>query len=479
MSAQASRIRWNSLFAFLSQLIRLLTNFFLFVGIARFYGPEAFGQFTTAHTFSTIFLLFADFGFDMLLTTEIARQRESAEQLARTYYSLKLLFAFCAALAMFALSLVQSFTSETMLLIQIFSLYVLFSSLNNFFFALFKGVEQFQHETKISFGINLLLLLLMIIGGIARVPLPIIALFFVGSRIIGLIIGARIALRLTRFYPMSIDFTGWKDVWRLVSVFGLQYIFGNLFFILDTVLLAFWNGDRDVSVYQAAFKIVVLALIIPDIVINTLMPMLSRVHGESEERWDSLGRLLNKTLFLIGLPICMILFVYAEQIIEIVYGGRIFTEAVPILRLFAFTVLVRFSVETYALMLTTSRRQTARAMIVVGGTVVNFLMNLILIPKLGPYGAAIVSLATNIIVGTGYVIMAHNFIARWRFDKRKIVPFVTTVILALIIWQLRTIPLWYTGPVAIGIYALVFYFVGYTKDEWDMIFSRVKHASVI
>ena len=51
----AQRIGSNSFFSILTQFIRLLANAVLFIGIARVYGVEAFGQFTTAHTY-TIFL---------------------------------------------------------------------------------------------------------------------------------------------------------------------------------------------------------------------------------------------------------------------------------------------------------------------------------------------------------------------------------------------------------------------------------------
>jgi O-antigen/teichoic acid export membrane protein len=170
--------------------------------------------------------------------------------------------------------------------------------------------------------------------------------------------------------------------------------------------------------------------------------------------------------------------VYADQIIPIVYGGGSFTEAVPILRIFALIVLVRFSVETYALMLTTSRRQASRMWIVVAGTTFNFCLNLYLIPRFGPYGAALVSLATNVFVGLGYIISMRNTLLQWIFDIRNVVPFFVTIIMSLLIWNVRTVPLWYTCPLAIIAYGFVFYFVGYTRDEWNMILAREKYISI-
>jgi len=475
---QRARIKKNAVFAFLSRLIRLLTNFLLFIGIARLYGLEAFGQFTTAHTLATIFLLLADFGFDSLLPTEIARQRERAAELAQRYFSLKVIFAAGACVGMIALPFWQHLSPTTRTLVEIFSLYVVLASFNNFFFALFKGFEEFHHETKISFATNLSLLVLLIVLGVLHAPLYVLAFGFVGTRVIGVVLGSRTATRLTKSRVMLFNFDGWKEIWRRVVVFGLHFVFGALFFQLDTVLLAFWRGDHDVGIYQSAFKIATLGLIVPDIAIRTMMPVLSRLHGESGDRWISLGRLLNKTLFLIGLPVSMILFVYAEQLIHLVYGTGGFSEAIPILRLFAATVFVRFSVEAYALMLTTSRRQTILMFVVIAGTVVNYVLNFFIIPTYGPMGAAYVSLTTNILVGAGYVIASRHSFVQWTCDPRNLVSLVITGILALVMWNFRTVPLWYTCPIVIGLYALVFYYIGYTREEWKMVFVKERSLPV-
>jgi O-antigen/teichoic acid export membrane protein len=474
--ARGAHIKRNSLFAFLSQLIRLLTNVLLFVGIARLYGVDAFGQFTTAHTLSTIFLLFADFGFDMLLPTEIARHKQDAAAFAQRYYSLKLLFAVGATAFMMTLPLWKELTPETSILVEIFSFYVLFSSLNTFFFAFFKGFEQFQHETRISFWTNLTLLVLLIILGVVHAPLYAVALSFVGTRIIGVVSCARIGARLAGARVTVLDFTGWRSVWRHVLVFGLNFIFGALFFTLDTVLLAFWKGDRAVGIYQAAFKIVALALIPVDIGVTTMAPVLARLNEEDAARWKYLGRLLNKTLTLLALPMCVLMFAYADQIITLLYGGREFGEAVPILRIFSVTVFIRYCVDTYGIMLTTSYRQKTRMYVAIGGTVLNIALNAFAIPAYGPLGAAVVSLVTNVAVGIAFIATSRQSIVQWTFEPRNLILFALTAVVLMVLWQIRTISLWITAPVVLGLYAVALYHVGFTREQLALVFARDKGA---
>ncbi|HED05429.1 MAG TPA: hypothetical protein ENI61_01945, partial [Ignavibacteria bacterium] len=62
---EAKRIRKNYLFSFLSISSRLIANVIVFWIIARYYGPDIFGQFSLAHTIATISILLGDFGLDL------------------------------------------------------------------------------------------------------------------------------------------------------------------------------------------------------------------------------------------------------------------------------------------------------------------------------------------------------------------------------------------------------------------------------
>jgi O-antigen/teichoic acid export membrane protein len=472
MKPQATRIRRNSVFAFLSQAIRIVTNFLMFVGIARFYGAQAFGQFTTAHAFSMFFILFADFGFDALLTTEIARHRDRAPEIARRYWGIKMGFASTASLVMAALPWVHPFSPETSMLIRMFSLYVLFSSLTNYIFALFKGFEELHREALISLFMNGALLVFLLLLGSVGAPLVWVAAAFIGSRVVGLAIAlwtARPHFGTVRIIP---EFSGIRELWPKVRVFGLHFVFGNLFFQIDTILLAFWKGDADVGIYQSAWKIVALALIIPDVLINPLLPVLTRLHHTDEPGWRNLGRLLNKTLLFVGVPILCVFSIYADQIIHIVYGANVFADAVTVLRIFSAIILVRFSVETFALLLTTSGRQETRMWIVIGGTAFNIAVNMYAIPRYGAIGAAVVSLVTNVGVGAAYVWCARWENASRMFDRRTVVPCLLAAALSAAAWELSSVPLWVGAPLLLAAYGGAVVLAGYGRNELHVMFVR-------
>jgi O-antigen/teichoic acid export membrane protein len=467
--SEAVRIRRNSLFSFLSVAIRLMANILLFLIIARFYGAETFGQFTFAHTLATMFILFADFGFDVLLTTEIARNKQNAPALFQTFFSLKVVFCLIALFGMWIIAFIENISESSRLLVLIFSFYVGFTTLTNFLFALFKGFEKLQYETKISFFINITLFLILIVLAIKGVSIFIIAITFVLTRVFGLIISVRTALKILPQLSFALNFEKWKEVRSQVFVFGTHLLFGSLYFQLDTLLLAFWKGDREVGVYQAVFKLVALPLMLPDIFINTLMPVLSRLHIENRERWSKLGYLLNKTLTLAALPVSMIIFTFAEYIIKIVYGKSEYNAAIPVLRIFAIILFIRFFVESYALMLTTSHRQHKRMIVVISATFLNLFLNFFLIRSLGVLGAAVTSIITNTFVGICYIFITWPLAINWLIRRRIILLILIALVFCVVIDFLKLNVFLSIGLVAA--YLIFHITFAYTKEEKQIIFS--------
>jgi O-antigen/teichoic acid export membrane protein len=111
--------------------------------------------------------------------------------------------------------------------------------------------------------------------------------------------------------------------------------------------------------------------------------------------------------------------------------------------------------------------------IVIGVTVLNFILNAYAIPKFGILGAAIVSLITNVAAGTFYLFAAKkgNFLIGQLIDFRMVVLFIITLLITLGVWYNAR------GMFSIGlififlIYILFYYFIGYAEEEKSSIYD--------
>jgi O-antigen/teichoic acid export membrane protein len=459
----------NAAWSFTAALFRLLGNAVLFIMIARFYGPEQFGQFSAAHTFATIFGMFADFGFDMLMATEIARDRTRAGEVIPRMFALKIFISVGAAVFMCVYGLVSVESSGTQTLTYVFSGYLFFSALLSYFFAVFKGFEELRHEMVITIILNLTLLVALAISGYLGASVIVIAVIFVASRILGLLLAVRRGRKLVPVWNLIVDRRWLAARWKAVSVFGVFFVFGNLFFTIDTLLLSRLCGDVEVGIYQAVFRIAALCLVLSDISIAALLPTLSRCFVSDRQVWYELGDVYARTLYFIGLLVGFVMLTGARPIIGAVYGLEKFGEAVPVFQIFGAVICVRYAVEIPALMLTTSQQQHSRMILVIYATAFNVTLNMVAIPRWGVLGAAWVSLATNTAVGIGYVVSVRKvFNVSWITTRRILPPLVIAA---------GSILLWVAGPafllpgmVLVGIaYAIVVFRIGYSVSERSML----------
>ncbi len=464
MQITTSSIWKSSVFVFLSQLSRLLTNFLIFILIARFYGVEQFGQFSLAFAVANICLVLADFGFDVLITTEVAVKMRNSVDLIKKYFTTKLFFIVLSTIVMFSLPTLQNFSSKSSNLIYLLIPYVVFTSFTNFLYAIFRGFEKFKYETNITLISNAILLLTIIIFGFFNQSLETIILVFIFARLISSGMAVSKIFNLFDTNIFIVNYKNLKTTFKKVFVFGFHFVFGNLFFMIDTVLLGIMANDEAVGLYQAAFKIMILLLILPDILRSALLPLTSRLFKLDRQKWESVNKLVVKLFMFIAIPISISLYFFASEIVFIIYGDGDFIKAVPILKIFAIIVFIRFYIEAYGLMLTTSNKQHIRLIIALVATTLSIVLNYsFLIPSYGIMGAAYSALLVNGIVGIFYIIVNGSYFIKWTFDIRTLM--ILALVTVLIFYQINIEENYLLLLLSLFIYVLVLFFWGVSKKE--------------
>lgn len=431
-----SKIRKNTFYSIITISSRLIANVFLFWLLARFYGPKIFGQFTFAHTLATTFIVFADFGIEILLTTKLAAEKGNSSKIFEKLLGLKFTFLLFALIFMILIGLSFELSDESFILIFVFAVYLLFTSLNNFFAGVFKGYEKFIYETRVSLLSNFLLIALTISLLLLHRSIIEIAVAFASSRIIGTIYSIYNLYRLDKELTFKPDLTGFKLLGSKVLIFGFHLIFAYLFFQIDTLLLAKFKGDYSVGIYQSVFKLVMLPLVIPDVFINSFLPTLSRYFSEDKKEWIRLGSIMGRILFICALPISVIMVFYSKEIINLVYGLKNYSDAVDVFRVFGLIILVRFTLEPFALMLTTSDRQIVRLITVIAATILNVTLNYFVIPVYDTLGASVVSLTVNTFVGIIYFTVLKDDFNFWLVNLKNLFALLTVFLIGFLFYEL-------------------------------------------
>lgn len=473
MSPYLSIVKKNTFYSTITISSRLFANVFVFWLMARFYGPEKFGIFTFAHTLATTLIILADFGLDILLITEISSPKTNKNEIIQNLLSIKLIFVLLAFILMILLAQLFPLGRTNFSLIFVFSLYLIFTSLSNFFYGIFRGFEKFIFETRVSLISNGILIITIIVLLFLKADILILGIAFMSARFLGLFLDLYYLNKLIGKIRLKFDFNGLDIIKNKVLIYGLHLIFSYLFFQIDTLLLAKMSGGYSVGIYQSVMKLILLPLVIPDILINSMMPTLSKLHKESRVDWLKLGSIMGRILFVIIIPISSILYLYSYEIINLIYGAKYYFDAIPVLQIFAITLFIRFLLEPFALMLTTSDRQIIRMYTVIGASILNVLLNSYFIPRFLTKGAAIVSLIVNLLVGFVYFISMNKEFKTWLLNSNNLL-----LLSSMMVFYLINLFLNFNFIIEIAIclllYGLFTYFLFLNDNEKNLILYLVK-----
>ena len=149
----------------------------------------------------------------------------------------------------------------------------------------------------------------------------------------------------------------------------------------------------EVGEYAAALKICDILNLLPIMIVSSVYPKLISLKEISESGYMSLIANLYKLLTWISIPMVLILTLYSDEIINLLYGVR-FTVASDILFLLSFSIiLISIGSLTTKILYVESfeKKYLVRSLI---GMILNIILNFYLIPIMGGKGAALSTLIT-------------------------------------------------------------------------------------
>jgi len=413
-------------YSFLSLLSTLVTNFAAFLILIRLLPEYDFGVWVL-FTGLTAFTDSARSG--MIQNGLIKYMQVSTEGEAEVGKSALLLSILCSAggaLMLFLLSFPLSYLWQTSELPLLATCYLVLSPMTGMLkFAEFYQIGKSQF--KGIFWSNLIYGTIFLTG--------IVALWIFGSgallmSIIGLQIlatfGATVfifQLRKELFQPIwaakyQADWT------KKLFNFG-KYVFGTnfssmLFNKTDILMLGFFLNPMAVAAYSLAVRLSAYLEIPVNAVAQVIYPKIAAIDYETDK--DEIIQLYEQSigiLLFIILPASAFVFCFAEPIILLISGGK-YQEAIPVLQIFLLAGIIKPWGRLFGITLDAIGKPKVNFRMLIFSLCVNIVLNVILIPQLGIYGAAVatgLSIWITIIVGQFYLadILQIN---HWRIFRR-------------------------------------------------------------
>jgi O-antigen/teichoic acid export membrane protein len=262
-------------------------------------------------------------------------------------------------------------------------------------------------------------------------------LMFPLTELIILIITLIIYLRYFAKLSIGFDIEFSKTLMKKSSFFCLSLIFVGLLLYVDTIMLQKIRGSTEVGIYVAAYNLLLGLTFIPLMYSNAIFPVFSRYFVKDKSLLRFAYRKSFQYMLLLGLPISIGIYVYAQNIILLIYcsGHYVcaYDNSIITLKILCWMIALRFINIVPGTALSSINRQSSRVLSQGTVTAINIILNLILIPKLGFIGAGI----ATIISESFFILMYGYFITKYglRFEilKTLLKPLIASAIMALVI----------------------------------------------
>lgn len=403
-----TRIAHNSLFVLVARGTDLVVALLATMLIARYLGIVEFGNFAIVTTISLFLGPVADFGFERIITREIAKDRENAGRYLGAAIVTRVVFSLLIIALLFAATswLIQ-WDPKVERAIYLSTVAQLFTSMGMLAVGTFRAFERMEIELLLNFAVNIAYIGLL--GAVIVFDGGFVLVF--AARLIASLMQMIILLSVvTRKFVrpvLTVDKKLLMHMFAEAAPLGIFAILLTAVFRMDVFVLNYYKGPLDVSMFDASHRIIMQIQIIPMSIMIALFPFISTVAARSNDALKSSYGRAFKIMLIISIPLPIVMTLASSAIIIVLYGAS-FARAAASLSILSWTLPFLFLILLQTFVMTAYGRQGFNTISAAIGFVVNLLLNLLLVPSYGFVGASYATLISYALL----FFLTYYFLAR-------------------------------------------------------------------
>jgi O-antigen/teichoic acid export membrane protein len=273
----------------------------------------------------------------------------------------------------------------------------------------------------------------------------------------------------------AVRFHANRAVWRMLLVaslpLGLALAINELYFRADSLIISLFEPFEQVGQYTLAYRMLEFALALGSIFLTTVFPLLSQAVAQDEPRAARLIQSSTDALVLLGAPLVAGGLVVAPRLVELVSGAD-FADAATPLRILLVAGALSWVNGVFGFALVAKRRQLSALWLNVTALVFNVGLNLALVPLYGIVAAAVVTVASELVILAGSVRLMRRHFGFFPRLGTLLPATVAAAAMAAVLWPLREGPVFAVVALGVAVYAAVVYAISPYSRE--VVLGRVR-----
>jgi len=398
-SHPVARVAGNVLSLLTSDVLNRATTFLLYILVAHYMDPHAFGQLSLALVLFYTFQVFSVFGLPTLITRAVAKDRTRTS----TYWvhgSLLALLGSLISIALLSLFVrLMSYATDTASIVLLLSLGLVPYALSTVCESVVRGWERMHLIALAHVPTNIAKVVVAYALLDRGAGLREVTLVLVGTRVAILLVIWALLLREIGLPRVALDINMAVQITRSAATFlGIDALIA-IWSSLSVVLLSKMASETEAGLFNAAAQLLVPFTLLNQSITGSVFPLLCRQFGDSQAA-ATLKRIADRlieVLLIVAVPGALALFHLADSMLVLIYGNDQFGQAATVLRILAATVVLKALTGSLGQVLFASLRERLTLRIVIVDVIAAIVLSVTLISRLGIVGAPIAVLLTKLI----------------------------------------------------------------------------------
>lgn len=428
----------NLVHRLLSVAFPLLTSIY----ISRTLGVEGVGTVASAQNLVSYFTFISSLGIPTYGVRTMASARDNRKKCNKAFtelFSINFLSTTLALIAYLVLVASLNYGKQLVIIHYTFASLIFLNYFNIEW--LYQGFEEYKYITIRSLMVKLLAFFMMLIfvhGEEDILPYVFcICLGTAGNNILNMI-------RMNKYVHFEFKGLCFKRHLGAILTLFASTISVELYSLLDTTMLTYMTEVEYVGYYSNAVKIVKMAASVITAMSNVLLPRLSFYYQQhNRESISTTMKDFFDMITLLCIPGCVGLCLTANSLVEALFGNAFLPSAVTIRILSSLVIFMPLSA-LFSQIVLTVEKEKEYFISVTTGTIINVLLNAILIVPFFHNGAAVASVATELSILLVMFLAAQKIQKISYFSKEIAGVLFSTVIMGIAVTivgkAMQTIP---------------------------------------
>lgn len=382
------------------RVIGLFLNFFITFFITKQFGEGVFGNYSLTFTILQASTMIFALGLPNALINYLGLHKiddHFSQFLLRKGLKIILLTAIIPSIFYFMLKnviAIDIFKNKHLISYLVVVAFLLpISIIHEFFLNFFIATKNFLKFNVFMFVIpNIIFLTLLLLFTITKEKGYLTLLFYAVAVLITVIIETFFVFK--KHTKVAIEKLSSKQILQFSSPMMLSSLMLFLLNWTDVFMLGSMVSEKEVGIYNLAYKLASLAMLVIISMNVVLAPKITQLYktNDSKELHSVIAKSTKLVIFL-TVPIVLVLIIFSNSILSVFGDG--FTQGKTALIIISIGILINVLTGNVDQILNMTNNQKALKNITIFGFLINLILNYLLIPTYGINGSAMASLITN------------------------------------------------------------------------------------